>query len=99
MPRDLTNPQTQTLVDRQVVTDVGYHLELPGGTVDMERSTLRYKVTSFSGTNPEKFAEMSVRFSQLPPTVKAKMKELHLMIVSHADSNGLLQPGTDTDDF
>ncbi|MHC4622118.1 MAG: hypothetical protein ACYTEQ_30645 [Planctomycetota bacterium] len=99
MARDLTTPQTQTLVDKQVVTDVAYHLELPGGGVDMQRSTLRYKVTNFAGTTPKTVAERSVKFADLPPVVKTKMKELHALVMTDADNNGLLSPGTDADDF
>jgi hypothetical protein len=95
--RQLTNAITTLDTDKQYVSSGRYQLVLDNdGAIDMDRSFYRYVVTNLPSGS---YTPYSITASEMPAAFRSKLKEIHAMVVNHAENNGLLHPGTDTDDL
>ena len=95
--RNLTQPVQETVATRQYVSDGRYRIELDSvGNVNLSKSFYQYTVTSLPGKQVETKRAMG---DALPAAFRAKLKELHQMVISDAEASGLLHPGTDEDDL
>lgn len=96
--RDLTNPVSQELADKQYVQSGTYELVLNanGTGINLEKSFYQYVVMSLPSRTVQHKKVFAV---DMPQAFKNKLKELHQMVVADAENSGLLLPGTDTDDL
>ena len=95
--RELNTPISSVIASKQYVSSGKYKLALNAvGGISMENSYYQYIVTNL----PSGEQTPHVVFAQdFPPAFRAKLKELHQMVVAHAENEGIIQSGTDTDDL
>jgi hypothetical protein len=95
--RDLTIPITSIDTNRQYVSEGKYQLVLNAeGGINMDASYYQYVVTNLPSGE---YAPYKIAAIDLPVSFRAKLKEIHNIVVTHAENTGLLHPGTDTDDL
>ena len=95
--RQLTNPITNQTADKQYVQSGHYELVLNSNNgINLEKSFYQYTVMNL----PSRVVSHKKVFAvDMPQAFRAKLKELHQMVVTDAENSGLLLPGTDTDDL
>ena len=95
--RSLTDPVQTVEVDTQYVSAGKYKLVPDGaGGINMDQSYYQYTVTSLPS---EESTSYKIKAQDLPLAFRSKLKTLHQMVVAHAENQGLLLPGNDSDDL
>ena len=95
--RDLTNPISKVSADKQYVSSGKYKLVLNAeGGINVDASYYQYIVTNLPSG---KQTVHKINVVDIPAAFKNKLKEIHLMVVGHAENQGILKPGIDVDDI
>lgn len=101
MARTLTSPIVRSNIEKKMVTSGKYTIVIDNnGNVDLPRSFYEYEIASLGSDGVPITSQIVVIYvPDMPAAFKTKLKELHNMVISGAESAGYLEAGTDTDDF
>ncbi|MEE4248329.1 MAG: hypothetical protein V2I33_23320, partial [Kangiellaceae bacterium] len=90
--RQLTNPIRILDTDKQYISAGKYQLILDNdGNIDVDKSYYRYIVTNLPS---DEQTPHTIAVRDIPAAFKSKLKEIHLMVVNHAENQGILKDGT-----